>query len=32
MNIQEATKLAMKKGKSIYRKDLRNKGLRGEIL
>lgn len=32
MNIQEATKLAMKRGKSIYRKDLRNKGLRGEIL
>ena len=32
MNIQEATKLAMKQGKAIYRKDLRNEGLRGEIL
>lgn len=32
LNIQEATKLAMEKGKSIYRKDLRNEGLRGEIL
>ncbi|MTV23776.1 Thoeris anti-defense Tad2 family protein, partial [Staphylococcus delphini] len=32
MNIQDATKLALEKGKSIYRKDLRNKGLRDEIL
>ena len=32
MNIQEATKLAMKQGKAIYRKDLRNEGLKGEIL
>ena len=32
MNIQEATKLAMEKGQSIYRKDLRNEGLRGKIL
>ena len=32
MNIQEETKLAMERGKSIYRKDLRNEGLRGEIL
>ena len=30
MNIQEATKLAMKQGKAIYRKDLRNEGLRVE--
>lgn len=32
MNIQEATKLAMEKGKAIYRNDLKNEGLRGEIL
>lgn len=32
MNIQEATKLAMIKGKAIYRKDLKDEGLRGEIL
>ncbi|HCY8319035.1 TPA: DUF2829 domain-containing protein [Staphylococcus aureus] len=32
MNIQEATKLAIQQGKSIYRKDWRNNGLRGELL
>ncbi|WP_346658230.1 hypothetical protein [Staphylococcus sp. IVB6240] len=32
MNIQEATKLAMEKGKAIYRRDMREKGLRGELL
>ncbi|MCE5003361.1 DUF2829 domain-containing protein [Staphylococcus pseudoxylosus] len=32
MNIQEATNLAMEKGKAIYRRDLKNEGFRGEIL
>ncbi|MEN3090756.1 MAG: MW1434 family type I TA system toxin [Staphylococcus pseudoxylosus] len=32
MNIQEATKIAMEKGKAMYRRDFKNKGFRGEIL
>lgn len=32
MNIQEVTKLAMEKGLTIYRRNWREDGLRGELL